>query len=252
MAYDADLTPLLRACSNEELDPLVACVLSARTNQLEHDGRFKLHRPQHQRYVDALVDDIRRFGGNTLRNGVRGGGPEYVTIVRDVAKKLRVVHGEGESVEQIERSLLIFVLEGAIARMSPADREALSEAFRDEGLKHIDLSGSAPLGMLLAQAGATLSGPMVYRLALIVANHVVRLLAGRGLSMGAAAALTKLVGLASGPVGWALTGAWALIDIAGPAYRVTVPVVLHVALLRQKLALQLERGSVQVGSDGAS
>lgn len=39
----------------------------------------------------------------------------------------------------------------------------------------------------------------------------------------------------AGPIGWALTGLWALMDIAGPAYRVTIPVVIQVAFLRAKL-----------------
>ena len=37
----------------------------------------------------------------------------------------------------------------------------------------------------------------------------------------------------AGPVGWALTGAWTLTDVAGPAYRVTIPAVIQIALLRK-------------------
>jgi uncharacterized protein YaaW (UPF0174 family) len=87
-------------------------------------------------------------------------------------------------------------------------------------------------------------------MAMLVANHVARVLLGRGLSVGAGAAIAKMIGLAAGPVGWAVTGAWAAIDLAGPAYRVTVPVVLHVALLRQKLALQLEAAARAAQASG--
>lgn len=38
-----------------------------------------------------------------------------------------------------------------------------------------------------------------------------------------------------GPVGWVLTGVWTAIDLAGPAFRVTVPCVLHIAMLRQRM-----------------
>ena len=40
--------------------------------------------------------------------------------------------------------------------------------------------------------------------------------------------------LLTGPVGWVITGAWTLIDIAGPAFRVTLPAVIQIAVLRKK------------------
>jgi hypothetical protein len=42
------------------------------------------------------------------------------------------------------------------------------------------------------------------------------------------------MGVFAGPVGWAATILWTLVDIAGPAYRVTIPCILHVAYIRQK------------------
>ncbi|MNH46242.1 hypothetical protein D3C79_1089360 [compost metagenome] len=38
----------------------------------------------------------------------------------------------------------------------------------------------------------------------------------------------------TGPIGWVVTGAWTMVDIASPAYRVTIPAVIQVAALRQK------------------
>ena len=43
-----------------------------------------------------------------------------------------------------------------------------------------------------------------------------------------------------GPVGFVVAGIWTTIDLAGPAYRVTVPVVLQVAFLRQRSKLSEE------------
>ena len=42
----------------------------------------------------------------------------------------------------------------------------------------------------------------------------------------------------AGPVGWAVTAIWTIFDIASPAYRVTIPCVLHIAMLRQKYILE--------------
>ena len=38
----------------------------------------------------------------------------------------------------------------------------------------------------------------------------------------------------TGPIGWAITGLWTAIDVAGAAYRVTIPAVIQVAALRQR------------------
>ncbi|MUU32146.1 hypothetical protein F7210_07185, partial [Helicobacter pylori] len=38
----------------------------------------------------------------------------------------------------------------------------------------------------------------------------------------------------TGPVGWIITGVWTAIDIAGPAYRVTIPACIVVTTLRLK------------------
>ena len=42
----------------------------------------------------------------------------------------------------------------------------------------------------------------------------------------------RILGVATGPVGWITTTAWMIGDIASPAMRVTIPAVLQVALLR--------------------
>lgn len=46
--------------------------------------------------------------------------------------------------------------------------------------------------------------------------------------------LSRLIGVAAGPIGWALTGAWTAFDLAGAAKRVTVPAVIQIAVLRKK------------------
>lgn len=53
-------------------------------------------------------------------------------------------------------------------------------------------------------------------------------------------ALKKTLGILAGPIGWVITGALVSINLAGPAYRVTVPACVLVATLRLKLKAERE------------
>jgi len=52
--------------------------------------------------------------------------------------------------------------------------------------------------------------------------------------LGGNVILTRTMAILTGPIGWVITGLWTAVDIAGPAYRVTIPAVIQVAALRQK------------------
>lgn len=71
-------------------------------------------------------------------------------------------------------------------------------------------------------------------MALVVTNGVAKALLGRGLNVAGNAMLTRTMGAFAGPVGWVLSSLWLLIDLAGPAYRVTLPSCIFIAYMRQK------------------
>ncbi len=50
------------------------------------------------------------------------------------------------------------------------------------------------------------------------------------------------MGILAGPIGWVITGALVSINLAGPAYRVTVPACVLVATLRLKQKAEQEAG----------
>ncbi len=54
-------------------------------------------------------------------------------------------------------------------------------------------------------------------------------------------ALKKTLGILAGPIGWVITGALVSINLAGPAYRVTVPACVLIATLRLKQKAERER-----------
>ncbi len=53
--------------------------------------------------------------------------------------------------------------------------------------------------------------------------------------------LKKTLGILAGPIGWVITGALVSINLAEPAYRVTVPACVLIATLRLKQKAERER-----------
>lgn len=231
---DPDLTPLLRSCAREDLQNLLEYVTKARTNTYGSATKnLSYADPQHQ-LVDDIVYEIRTFGGNTIANKVRGTGVAYAEVVRDVAAQLKVKSAKDASVEQRELAVLLKILDESVKKMSPDERGVLEDEFRKAGAKNVDLGTGAPVAALLALAGVHFTGFLAYKTAAIVANAIAKVLLQRGLSLGANAALMRTMGIVAGPVGWGISGLWTAADVTGPAYRVTMPCVCHVAFLRQK------------------
>lgn len=233
--FDEDLTPVLALSTNEDLDPLVQYIIKASLCEtLTISELYKKFAPDHKQYVAIIEKEIREFGGNTLLNLFRGNGPAYIEIVGDVADKLGANFNTHSSVAEIESAIMLRIMSQAWEKMSPEEKHAfLKEMGIGTGI------GSLPKAfpVALLQAAIKLSGFKAYQLALVVANAIAKALLGRGLSLAANAALTRWIALFSGPIGWLITGIWTLLDLAGPAYRVTIPCVVHIAMLRQQYSL---------------
>ena len=231
--YDLDLTPVLARASNEDLNPLVEYILNANlTETLSTEDLYKQNQPNHTKYVALIEKEIHSFGGNTFVNIFRGTGPVYAEIVRDVASKLDVKCSKHLSTEEVETALIMQVIGKAWEKMGSEEKRALMKEIGIENV--VSLPKSLPIVAL--QAAIRASGFFYYKLAAIVANAVAKFILGRGLTLAGNATLMRSISLFAGPIGWAITGIWTAVDIAGPAYRVTIPCVLHIAMLRQKQA----------------
>lgn len=238
MAYreDEDLE-FLGSLRSEDLNDLVYCLTHDKdgevryTEELTTNDLYKTHYPDHQKYWKPIAAEIQCFGGNTFVTLLRGGkGVQYKEVLQDVCDKLKVNYNKNSSAEKIEANLLMKILEDAIEKMSP---EELQELAKSAGIKSV--VGATPEAMTAVfQAVFRLGGFKSYQLTLIVVNAVLKALIGRGLSLAGNAALTRTMAILTGPIGWVVTGVWTAVDIAGSAYRVTVPAVIQVAALRQK------------------
>src|SRR5437667_10195018 len=234
---DSDLD-FLQRCTADDLDPLVTILTRTKkgrrrlTERLTKQPRFKEHSPDHPKYWDLIAAELQCFGANTFATLARGGrGKPYRKILIRVCKKKKVNFNKKSSTPTIEWCLLMKVLIELFEKTSQEDlRRILNEMTIP-----IPTSDFTPEGVAAAFQAAIRAGKFSpYEIAVIVANAVLKAVIGRGLSVAANAALTRVLGIIAGPIGWVVTGIWTAIDVAGPAYRVTIPAVIYVAYLRLK------------------
>jgi uncharacterized protein YaaW (UPF0174 family) len=234
--YDPDLE-FFEKLESSDLNDLIHCLTHDQdgtvrfTEELTGSSVYKQHAPDHHQYWELIAAEIQCFGANTFVTMFRGGkGVEYREVLMDVCDKMKVNYNKEASVERIENCLLLKVLNDALEKMSPEELRQLAESV---GVKNIGLL--TPESMLgVFQAVFRAGGFKSYQLTLIVVNAVLKAMIGRGLSLAGNAALTRTIGILTGPIGWAVTGIWTAVDIASAAYRVTIPAVIQVAALRQK------------------
>ena len=231
---DIDLIPLIKKCNNDELDNLVGYITKKGrvSSQIQTTKVYKKYKPDHIKYADEITAEIQKFGGNTIANIMRGGkGVYYKEIVCSVADKLKINYNKKQAVDFIEQQILLKVLEKSWEKMNIDEKEALLKGIMADTK---DINGYHEFPMVILQSAIIAGGGYVsYRLSLIVANAIAKTTLQRGISFTTSAALSRWVTIFAGAVGWGITALWVLFDVSGPAYRVTVPCVLHIAMLRQ-------------------
>ncbi|HGA2318627.1 TPA: DUF3944 domain-containing protein [Pseudomonas putida] len=249
MAYrdDTDLE-FLSKLDSESLNDLVYCLVHDKdgsvrlTEELSTNETYKAHYPDHKRYWDLIAAEVQCFGGNTFATMFRGGkGVLYKEVLQDVCDKLKVNYNSSSSVEKIEQNMLMKILTDAVEKMTPAELKELADAV---GVKNANLlTSEAMLGVF--QAVFKAGGFKSYQLTLIIVNAILKALIGRGLSLAGNVALTRTMAVLTGPIGWVITGAWTAIDIASPAFRVTIPAVIQIAALRQKHLYEKQASQIE-------
>lgn len=242
MAYrnDPDLE-FFKDLSNEDLGTLVELLTKDKdgstrwTESLTNSAEYEKYFPNHQAYWKNIVEEIQYFGGNSIASMFKGHGVLYREVASDVADHLKVKYEKNDTADQIEDKILVKLLGDAIDHMSEAERLKLA---KEVGIELTQLNKQAMVAVF--QTIFRLGGIQSYKLTAIVTNTVLQFMFGRSLSLAGNAALGRSISILTGPIGIALTVGWTLIDLAGPAYRVTLPVVVQTALLREKHKAEVE------------
>lgn len=232
--YDHDLE-FLRSVPNESLNDLVDLFKKEAnlTQGLSINDEYKRYYPDHQKYIERIMEEIQLFGGNSFANLFRGNkGVEYKEILCDVCDKMKVNYSKSADAQHIEQDLLIKILNDHLEKLNARELE--------EFLKELDLidktktaiSYTPQAASAILQAAIKAGGFTSYKIILITVNAVWKFIFGTGLKLATNATIARVVGVLAGPVGWAITGAWTAVDLAGPAYRITIPACLLIAKLR--------------------
>lgn len=249
-----DLGVILAEADAEDLDILVDYITDRGAGRLTLDSamcKILVSAKDKQHYGPTeralIAQEILEFGGNTLSNAFRkargmfagtaldkilpNAAPTvaYDEIVRDVASHLGVKMPDVAAVADVELVIVRKILGKAVEKMSEEEKEAIA---KELGLGRIP-TGPGALALLIQTA--RLGGFATYKAATMVAHAVAKAILGKGLRFGATAGLMRGIGVALGPIGWALTAAWTFADLSSPAYRVTVPAVIQLAYMRNKI-----------------
>ncbi|HEM8740560.1 TPA: DUF3944 domain-containing protein [Enterobacter hormaechei] len=232
---DPDLN-LLGQCSNEELQLLVSILTTDPrdgdtrwTENLTSTPEYRLLAPEHRRYWQLIAAEFQRYGANTLVSLIRlGQGVTYREILGDVCDKLDVNYNLKSTTETIELCLLMKVLEKSLDQMTPEELATFSRNMQ------LDLTNpTSQLILMAVQAAIRTSSLAALELATVLSASVITSLGGIA-TWGTVVVASRALSVIAGPVAIALSSAWMISDIAGPAYRVTIPACIIVAWLRQQ------------------
>lgn len=226
--------------STEELEIFVDVMIKKGgiTERLTKSKEYNAYQKEYKLYLGTIMDEYQKFGTNTVVN-MFGKPKSYKEILCDVSKKMNVKFDEDFSTSTIETLLLERILLDIWEAASPEEKVALKKEMKEK-------YGNIPRDdvPILLEVFRT-DGVGAYKIILMIEDALAIKTLGRGVKSAAKFALVRLFGsLLGGPISLVLNTYFAITDIAGPAYRVTIPCTVLIAAMRKKIEIK-ERLNVQ-------
>ncbi|QEF35796.1 DUF3944 domain-containing protein [Helicobacter pylori] len=242
---NSDLEFLKRLSSNDLKDLFDVLVYdedgALRMNEkLTSSTEYQRCGSDYAKYPRRIAEELQHYGANSFASALRGAGVLYKEILCDACDHLKVNYNEKSATSLIEQNMLSKLLKDSLEKMSGRQ---IKELTHELGMTNIDKVIGENKQVLIASVLTLFKtgGPHSYALAVSVADAMVRQTLGHGLSsVVGKVVLKKTLGILAGPIGWVITGALVSVNLAGPAYRVTVPACVLVATLRKKLKAEQE------------
>lgn len=208
---DTDLLELLVWARQQRADPVIGSLWGSLCSVL---GRGAETDPR------EVAGRLQLSGGNTLANTVRRRGVSYGVVAHDVACRLKGLFERATFRRDDVTSCEDFVLRKM--------RISVEEMLRMRREVRSRVGGIT----LAAQVRSTVADAAVDRAVSSAARAVTRRTARKATEETARHALRSAVARTLTPLNALLWG-WTVVDLAGPAYRKTIPGVTFVAMLRR-------------------
>lgn len=233
---DKDLE-FLQYCSEDDIRLLAEYLTKDKDGEERYASQISGHEDFKQRYGQPdkwskswrlVAGELQHFGGDSLVNLFRRSGVFYREILCDVCDKLKVSYDKKKTAYDIENALIEKMVTLAWEKMSEEERQKTLDAFNVSSLG----IGAFDLVLLAIKAGG--SGSLKGAQLMAESAKVIF----SGLSMMSAGAIgsivaTRSVALLSGPLALVFA-AFAIPQITGVAYRVTMPAVIQIAYMRRE------------------
>lgn len=240
MSYrkDADLE-FLGLMSSNDLSDLAHCLIYDRygkphmTQSLNASSEYRIYGDDYAKYWKRIAQELQVFGANSIVSFFRGGkGVKYHEILSDVCKSVGVGYDQKECASQLEKGLISSVFSQAIYSMDNKTQLELRDELKSKNI--VRQNEQLPKNETQSMDLINRNTQIAYYITLAVVNAVWKMLFRQDVNqVGYEHKLSSLDSI-SAPLGWMLTSLNSTINLTGPAYRITIPAVFQVALLRGK------------------
>ncbi len=217
---DGWLIPVLRQATHEELAGVVEALNQGSDIFIKQNSLYQASKNDLTKIPKLIAKTLCQAGGHSLRNQFRGGdGPSYRVVLEDVCSKFAVPCPADASIVVLEEALLEVVMKRVLASLPAEQKDEL-------------------LVRLAGKAGRPVPWDDVFQLAApfgaLGVNMLPLLLEQVGL-FGAKAGFLPVLGAAAWPLTIVAMVLGLASSFAGPTYKSTIPAVIQVAVIRQRL-----------------
>lgn len=221
------------ACSEAELALLIEFMGRPPSGLLWRDPRVRDPHATREQRVQAVIAEVLRCGDHSITGRLGGGNDAYLQVLCDVLRELELSEAPASGIAELEQRVVDFVLDTEFERLPKDTQAALRADFYAGAFFMPGLHGYDSLHPFMTRAGPgerrVIRAGKLGRALKKVGEHQ---LERRVRAMIRKTALRLVTRRFAGAIGWLWT-AW---DVAGPAYRLLVPVICYFAYLRHRQA----------------
>lgn len=183
-------------------------------------------------YLEILADVAGTLGMRAKSDVVRDSLPlDKKPLVTDVVPPQSAVGGLiAAHLDSLELAILQHVAQGIWSKMTAVQRSSFEETLAQIAADH----GQSPKKLIYGAGGALVLANMGGFGTYMVMASLLHTVSFGLLGFGAYTAASSIVAVALGPVGWAALAGYAVFKFGSPSMQKLIPIVITVALIRQK------------------